>query len=316
MSLVTYEALLQAPYRDPDEMLHVPDGLTPDWIWWANGASTLLNQRDTNLSDPVVVESKVEGKEPNPDIHPESNHQPASGPSEREILVCVVHGGCWSADFDRTHLRGLCSYLSARGLSVVLPEYRRCGQAGAGWPGTFRDVVSAIQRSRHLARQRGARLIVFGHSAGGHLALWLNAKGLACGAETWIDQEALRIDAVIALAPITDLELFGQGNGSCQVMVEALISSGEMIQARDVSPRFGSSVTREVVVAGGLDPIVFEDQTLAYARAKGCEFIALEGAGHFDALLPGHVACARLTAILMGSSVQPNALNKGERSSE
>lgn len=294
MPPITFEALLKAPYRTPDAVTNPLDGLTPDWIWWAKTApiSKDSNKRAPTNRNAIAIDVRSEEQ---------TVSQQDSRDEVEEVLVCVIHGGCWSAEFDRVHLRPLCTFFAEQGLSSVLPEYRRCGEPGAGWPGTFADIVSAVARAKALAMKRGARLVVFGHSAGGHLALWLNARGLGCSADRLGDRETFEFDAVVALAPITDLERYGQGSGSCQVMVEALITSGEVVNPRNISPRFGEAWSKETVIAAALDPIVPADQTQDYASERKGECIVLEGIGHFDALLPGHPACEALAQILSDS---------------
>jgi acetyl esterase/lipase len=73
--------------------------------------------------------------------------------------------------------------LAAEGYLVCVP-FRRVGQAGGGWPGTFDDVAAAVGRLPALvaAIAPGAcapgRLLLAGHSAGAHLALWAAGRHL------------------------------------------------------------------------------------------------------------------------------------------
>jgi acetyl esterase/lipase len=63
-------------------------------------------------------------------------------------------------------------------------EYRRVGNAGGGWPGTFEDIRAAYQFLLQNARKYGfdtQRVIVLGHSAGGQLALCLAARESGVG---------------------------------------------------------------------------------------------------------------------------------------
>ena len=115
-------------------------------------------------------------------------------------LMVVVHGGFWREEWDRTHLRPLASALAAEGFVVATPEYRRVGGLG-GWPQTGEDVEAVLAVVRRLvgnaARGRfdpAAPLVLAGHSAGGHLALW---SGLRAGPSV--------VDRIVALAPVTDL---------------------------------------------------------------------------------------------------------------
>jgi len=120
-------------------------------------------------------------------------HLPAT---PNDITVLLLHGGFWKTAYDRTHTRPMAVALAAEGFVVATPEYRRVGPGGAGgWPHTGADVERAATRLPDLLGGIGVdvgTLRVTGHSAGGHLALWL--------ATTAVD-----IERVVALAPVCDL---------------------------------------------------------------------------------------------------------------
>jgi acetyl esterase/lipase len=64
--------------------------------------------------------------------------------------------------------------LKAKGIATWNIEYRRLGQAGSGWPGTYLDVGRGVDYLRTIAEQNHldlTRVIVVGHSAGLHLAM-------------------------------------------------------------------------------------------------------------------------------------------------
>ncbi len=100
--------------------------------------------------------------------------RPGSG--NRVPLIVFIHGGCWLAAYNLDHTRGAAAALVHEGYAVWSPEYRRSGDVGGGWPGTFDDVGHAVDFVRTLAarfpRIDTSRVIVMGHSAGGQLALW------------------------------------------------------------------------------------------------------------------------------------------------
>jgi acetyl esterase/lipase len=87
--------------------------------------------------------------------------------------VVLIHGGFWRQEYDRRHLRPLAAACARLGLAVLLPEYRRVGGTG-GWPATFDDVRTVLGHLPQLSVPP-AEVVVAGHSAGGHLALWAAA---------------------------------------------------------------------------------------------------------------------------------------------
>jgi acetyl esterase/lipase len=94
-------------------------------------------------------------------------------PSRPAPLIVMIHGGFWRAAYDRTHTGPLTSALAAAGYVVAIPEFRRTGQEGGGWPGTFDDVAAALEAVPDLlAPYSEDPPVLLGHSAGGHLAVW------------------------------------------------------------------------------------------------------------------------------------------------
>ena len=93
-------------------------------------------------------------------------------------VIVFIHGGCWLNQFSLDHVSAVSRALANQGLAVWTPEYRRVGDAGGGWPGTFEDIARSVAALQGMALRHAldlSRLIVMGHSAGGHLALWLAA---------------------------------------------------------------------------------------------------------------------------------------------
>ncbi|HYF64217.1 MAG TPA: alpha/beta hydrolase, partial [Herpetosiphonaceae bacterium] len=85
-------------------------------------------------------------------------------------LVIVVHGGFWRNRYDLEHIGHVCAALTARGLATWSIEYRRIGDPGGGWPGTFLDAGRAADYARELAPRFNLdleRTVSAGHSAGG-----------------------------------------------------------------------------------------------------------------------------------------------------
>jgi len=137
----------------------------------------------------------------------------SSDPLIRHPLVVLVHGGCWLNSFDIKHTHALSTALKGAGYAVWSLEYRRTGDAGGGWPGTYADIKLAIEYLPELADFPVDlnKIAIAGHSAGGHLAL------LAAS------EQIYDFDAVIGLASIVDIERYALGDNSCQVATPAFM---------------------------------------------------------------------------------------------
>lgn len=100
-------------------------------------------------------------------------------PGKKSTPVIVnIHGGFWRAKYDLQHAGHLCAALTRGGYATLNLEYRRVGNAGGGWPGSFEDVVSGYRFVSQIAKRydlAANKTLVMGHSAGGQLAVCLAA---------------------------------------------------------------------------------------------------------------------------------------------
>jgi acetyl esterase/lipase len=138
----------------------------------------------------------------------------ANGPHP---VVIIVHGGCWLAKLgnldDRAValdlVRPIAADLAANGIATWNIEYRRLGNEGGGWPGSFLDVAHAADYLRKIATEYHldlTRVVAIGHSAGGHFALWLAARHkLPKSSELYV-ADPLRIKGVVDLDGPGDLK--------------------------------------------------------------------------------------------------------------
>src|SRR5262249_52589172 len=118
---------------------------------------------------------------------------------------------CWFAEYDLNHAANLSEKLTHLGAATWSLEYRRIGNAGGGWPGTFQDVAEGTDYLRVLAEKYPldlSRVIVVGHSAGGQLALWLAARYKLPADSALYTKNPLPLKGVVALAAISDLRKY------------------------------------------------------------------------------------------------------------
>ncbi|HSG89033.1 MAG TPA: alpha/beta fold hydrolase [Pseudomonadales bacterium] len=224
-------------------------------------------------------------------------------------VVLFLHGGCWLDAYGVDHARPLAAALRDAGFAVVAPEYRRVGDAGGGWPGTFADIAAVLDALADDARLDLDRLAVVGHSAGGHLALWLGARA-GLPADTVLPRAGAVTPEpalVVGLAAIADLDTYARGDSSCETVTPRLMGGmPEEVPERyaAASPqRLPPAAAPVVLIQGTLDSIVPAAQAHAYAArmndAGGDVRIEwIEGAGHFDPIHPGTAAFARLLEVL------------------
>jgi pimeloyl-ACP methyl ester carboxylesterase len=93
-------------------------------------------------------------------------------------LIVLFHGGFWRSVYTLENINPLCAALVNEGYAVWNLEYRRIGNWGGGWPGTFQDVALAICYLNQLAANYPLNLkniVLAGHSSGATMVLWAAA---------------------------------------------------------------------------------------------------------------------------------------------
>lgn len=123
-------------------------------------------------------------------------------------VVIAIHGGYWRARYDLTYFGHVCVALTAAGIATWNIEYRRIGDPGGAWPGTFTDVAAATDHLWTLAPQYDLdldRVVVVGHSAGGHLACWLAGRHRILSESPLYSSDPLPLAGVVSLAGVVDL---------------------------------------------------------------------------------------------------------------
>jgi acetyl esterase/lipase len=232
---------------------------------------------------------------------------PTSGPHP---VIVFIHGGCWLNKYSLDHVSAVSRALANEGYAVWTLEYRRIGDAGGGWPGTFEDVAVGVNRLRGLAPQYNLRLdrvTAMGHSAGGHLALWLATRGNLSGSGNSGIPAALPLFAVVALAGISDLLAYeALGNECAASLPELLGGTSQELPARwaEVDPmQLPAPNIPAHFIHGEIDSIVPLAQSETMALAIGGELHVIAGGGHFDMVSPHTEAWQTMCRVLKSISL-------------
>ncbi len=213
-------------------------------------------------------------------------------------LAIVIHGGCWLAAYDLEHIGHLSAALTKEGIATWSLEYRRIGDAGGGYPGTFEDIGRGVDFARTLARDYSldlSRIIIIGHSAGGQLALWAAGRKQLPKTSLFYAPDPLPISGVVSLAGITDLK---RAESVCNNSVSRLLAGAEKNEAlyRQISPVEMLPLNVEQwLIQGESDrivPVSFADDYQAAAQERGekVRVTRLKNTGHFELIDPDSTA--------------------------
>ena len=243
---------------------------------------------------------------------PEAEHRRAYGPRPQQFgelrlpdgagphpVAIVIHGGCWLAEYDLGYMSAFADALTSAGVATWSIEYRRVGDEGGGWPGTFQDVADAADFLLEIALEHNLDLdqtAAVGHSAGGHLALWLAGRKWLDADDPLRGEGPLALNGVVALAGIPDLAAYAAPDG-CGSAVSGLLG-GEPGEVPDRLQRASPIVmvplgVTQALVIGEHDPIVPKTQADSFvdaARQMGdsVAVTTILGAGHFELVDPSH----------------------------
>jgi acetyl esterase/lipase len=187
-------------------------------------------------------------------------------------LVLIVHGGFWRPQYDRAHTGPMAEAIAAAGWTVASIEYRRV----PGVPDkTLEDVSDALVRLPAKISRHNGKVVLVGHSAGGHLVLWLT-----------VARRTPHLIGTLALAPAADLQLAQEldlGDGAVKLFLGA-----DPKTRPDVDPRqLPSPQTPTVIVQGDRDVVVRPPVAESYVAAHpSVRLVRLTGVGHFAPIDP------------------------------
>lgn len=208
--------------------------------------------------------------------------------------VIMVHGGCWTTEIaDRTIMNWIADDLRKRGIAVWNIDYRGVDRPGGGYPGTYRDASAAADLLRVNAGRYNLdvrRLTAVGHSAGGHLALWLAGRHRLPRNSLLRSQRPIPIRTVVSLGGLPDLEQAARPPGSgCGTEVIPKISGGRYDETS--VPRLGPLRVSQVLINGSQDkiiPVAFASDYASAMRSKGDRVVVrmLDQSGHVELIAP------------------------------
>jgi acetyl esterase/lipase len=256
---------------------------------------TMISEDDILSRDPPKANSRVQyGSDRNQ--FADLRLPGSKGPHP---LAVVIHGGYWRAKYDLVYMGHLCAALAAKGIATANLEYRRVGNAGGGWPGTFADVRAAYQFVIQNSRQYDFevhRVFAIGHSAGGQLALCLAAHESS-------------VKSVVSLAGVVDLHRAYALHLSNDAVVEFLGGSPAEVadHYKEADPMNLAIAARQFLVHGASDDVVPPSFSRDYVDAKrkmkedAC-LVEITGAGHFDVVDPRSTAWKEVERVVVNAA--------------
>lgn len=187
-------------------------------------------------------------------------------------IIILIHGGYWRSEYDRIHLRPLAATLAETGWQVALIEYRRI----TGDPDAMvSDIKKAIEFISAIDSKKS--IILMGHSAGGHLALWAASV-------------ISNLKSIIALAPIADLTTGEKLNLDSGAIREFLGKSASL--RTDLDPILITTGAIPItIIHGDADLHVPIELSRGYVKSKKLKgeivnLIELAQIGHFELIDP------------------------------
>ncbi|MGA2696627.1 MAG: prolyl oligopeptidase family serine peptidase [Terriglobales bacterium] len=208
-------------------------------------------------------------------------------------VVMNIHGGFWRAQYGLAHAGHLCAALTDKGYAAWNVEYRRVGNAGGGWPGTFEDIASSYRFIPQMAKQYkldASRILVMGHSAGGQLALCLSAHEGS-------------VKSAVSLAGVVDLQKAYQQHLSNDAVVEFLGGKSNEVPEHyhEADPMQISIKATQWLIHGAADDVVPPSFSRNYVQAKqrlheDAHYLEIGPAGHYDLIDPRSRAWASVVS--------------------
>lgn len=223
--------------------------------------------------------------------------------------VIMIHGGCWqTAVAERDIMNWIADDLRSHGVGVWNIEYRGVDRGG-GMPGTYEDVARAADLfvadgAKHGLDTGGTRIAI-GHSAGGHLALWLARRPALAAGDTLRGADPIRIDLAISQGGLPDLRAGAASVGhACGADAPAAMARGDY--ARTSPPEMPVGTAREIQFNNDRDHVTPPATGAAYsaAMAKLGVTVPMEvtpDEGHVELIAPDSVSWGKQRAAILAA---------------
>jgi acetyl esterase/lipase len=259
----------------------------------------LLMARPAFAAAPMTLAQYMALKGPEPTAHIPYGAAPSqyaelfepagSGPFP---VVVLVHGGCWKTEFAGIpQFRNMAGSLAAQGIAVWSVEYRRVDEAGGGYPGTYEDIIGALEAlsaNAAVYRLDLGHIAAVGHSAGGHAVQWIAGRERLPASSPLYRAHLTPIKQIVSLGGVNDLRAWTDLCGFDVTQLTGIASSARPDVYSDTSPaELVPNGSRTVLINGELDRQVPPEVAVKFAakaRAAGdqVEIIVPPGASHFD----------------------------------
>lgn len=248
---------------------------------------------------------------------------PGPGPFPVAILV---HGGCWSVKLPDLPesvtsfelLRPIAAALTDQGIASWNIEYRRLGNEGGGWPGTYQDLSRATDMLRDLAPRYHldlSRVVAMGHSSGGQLSMWLVARGKLSKNSPLYTDSPLPLRGVVLIDGVADLATFQPAEQAmCGGPAITQFMGGTPAQVPDryregsITSLLPVGVKQELFIRDRPPEMVAAaEQYVRMAEKAGdpVRIFSLKGTSHFDPINPGTQDWASILATLRALQGNP-----------
>ncbi len=215
-------------------------------------------------------------------------------------VVVLIHGGYWRAAHTKVLMRRLAKAVTDEGWAAWNVEYRRTGRwgGGGGWPATFHDVADAVDALARVPDVDLDRVVTCGHSAGGHLALWVAGRHRLHEGDPGRPVRVV-VRGAVSLAGVVDLRSgarLGLGDGAVQALIGQEPDAAPAIYDRASPAAMLPLGIPQVLVHGLGDTVVPPSMSEAYVAAAhqagdlDAIYAPVPDIGHMDVISPRRTA--------------------------